>query len=99
MNCMQRALRQMDAGSKGFWRFLGVAAVLVMSLCASAVVTPALASDYSGALSVSWDNDETMGSDNNYTHGGFISWATNEVNSYGSDSFVRKWDDFWSFLP
>jgi hypothetical protein len=97
---MQRAPRQQEARRKGSWRiFLGIGAISVMSLCTSAVATPALASDYSGALSVSWDNDETMGSDNNYTHGGFISWATNEVNSYDSDGFVRKWADFWSFLP
>lgn len=78
---------------------MGVVVMSVMCLCASTLATPALASDYSGVLSVSFDNDETMGSDNNYTHGGFISWATNEVSSYDSGSFVRKWADFWSFLP
>lgn len=55
--------------------------------------------DYDGVLSITIDNDEQMGSDNNYTHGGIVSWATNEVSTYAEDNFVRKWANFWSFLP
>ena len=75
---------------------LSVSALIIGTLlgCASPPTR-----DYDGVLSITVDNDEQMGSDNNYTHGGIVSWATNEVSTYAEDSFVRKWANFWSFLP
>ncbi len=55
--------------------------------------------NYDGAFSILLDNDETTGSDNNYTSGVGFSWATNKVGTYEQGSFVRGWADFWSFLP
>ena len=39
------------------------------------------------------------GSDNNYTNGIGVGWSTDEAGTYGEESFVRRWTDFWSFLP
>ena len=54
---------------------------------------------YDGAFSVLIENDTITGSDNNYTNGIGFSWTSNEVGHYDSDSFVRQWAEFWSFLP
>jgi len=100
MDGISKATRKSGVRVAKNWRMrLAVVFVYTIGLHASIGATVVSAEDYNGALSVSWDNDETMGSDNNYSHGGFISWATNEVGTYDSGSFVRKWADFWSFLP
>lgn len=54
---------------------------------------------YQGVVSVVIENDFFTGSDNNYTNGIGFSWTSAEVKAYDSDSFVRQWTDFWSFLP
>lgn len=74
-------------------------ALVTLSVCALIGCSSPSTRDYDGVLSVTVDNDEQMGSDNNYTHGGVVSWATNEIRTYGEDSFARKWVNFWSFLP
>jgi len=48
---------------------------------------------------VTIENDSFTGSDNNYTNGIGVGWSTAEVGTYGDGSFVRRWADFWSFLP
>ncbi len=82
-------------------RRIGRASVALLALGLSVLMGCATASarDYNGVLSVTNENDEQMGSDNNYTNGGVISWASNEINAYDENSFVRKWARFWSFLP
>jgi hypothetical protein len=38
-------------------------------------------------------------SDNNYTNGVGLSWASADLDTYGDESFVRKWGRLWGFLP
>ncbi len=73
----------------------------LVALCACVLVGCAGSStrDYDGVLSITNQNDEQTGSDNNYTNGAVISWASNEVSEYEEGSFVRNWARFWSFLP
>jgi hypothetical protein len=52
-----------------------------------------------GALTVTLENDSFTGSDNNYTNGLGISWASSAIETYDERSFVRRWGQFWSFLP
>jgi hypothetical protein len=54
---------------------------------------------HGGALTLTLENDTFTGSDNNYTNGLGIGWSTDEVGTYDEESFVRRWSDFWSFLP
>jgi len=54
---------------------------------------------YRGALTVTVENDVATGSDNNYTNGIGMSWVSNATKTYDEKSFVRRWGDFWSFLP
>ena len=54
---------------------------------------------HDGALTLTIENDTFTGSDNNYTNGIGLGWSTDEVETYGDQSFVRRWVDFWSFLP
>jgi len=55
--------------------------------------------EHNGALTLTIENDSFTGSDNNYTNGIGVGWSTAEVGTYGDGSFVRRWADFWSFLP
>jgi hypothetical protein len=55
--------------------------------------------EHDGALTLTIENDSFIGSDNNYTNGVGLGWSTDEVGIYGEDSFVRRWTEFWSFLP
>jgi len=57
------------------------------------------AAAYRGALTVTVENDVATGSDNNYTNGIGVSWVSNAIDTYEKESFVRRWGDFWSFLP
>jgi hypothetical protein len=52
-----------------------------------------------GALTFTLENDVFTGSDNNYTNGVGISWASNATDTYSERSLVRRWAQFWSFLP
>jgi hypothetical protein len=54
---------------------------------------------YDGALTVTFENDTLTGSDNNYTNGIGFSWVSNAIGSYEPTSPVRRWGEFWSFLP
>jgi hypothetical protein len=51
------------------------------------------------ALTLTFENDLVTGSDNNYTNGLGITWVSRELDTYEPDSFVRKWERLWSFLP
>ncbi len=52
-----------------------------------------------GAWTVSLENDVLTGSDNNYSNGMGLSWVSADTASYEKESFVRRWGEFWSFLP
>jgi hypothetical protein len=54
---------------------------------------------HGGALTVTLENDTFSGSDNNYTNGLGLSWVSNAIDIYDERSFVRRWGQFWSFLP
>ena len=53
---------------------------------------------YRGALTVTLEND-VGSSDNNYTNGVGLTWVSNAIDTYEEGSFVRRWGEFWSFLP
>ena len=54
---------------------------------------------HGGAWTVTVENDMGTGSDNNYTNGVGLSWVSNAIDTYEERSFVRRWGQFWSFLP
>ena len=54
---------------------------------------------YEGALTITLENDVFTGSDNNYTNGLGLTWVSNAIGTYEETSFVRRWGEFWSFLP
>ena len=62
--------------------------------CAAQTTAP-----YRGAWTATLENDTFTGSDNNYTNGLGVSWVSNAIDTYEKESFVRRWGDFWSFLP
>ncbi|HSQ09776.1 MAG TPA: lipid A deacylase LpxR family protein [Burkholderiaceae bacterium] len=73
--------------------------VLVALLLSSAVDCAAQSTaPYRGALTVTLEND-VGSSDNNYTNGLGLTWVSNAINTYDEGSFVRRWGEFWSFLP
>lgn len=53
---------------------------------------------YGGAWTVTWENDIGH-SDNNYTNGLGLTWVSKSIDSYEERNFVRRWGEFWSFLP
>jgi hypothetical protein len=57
------------------------------------------AEPHRGAWTVTLENDVLTGSDNNYTNGLGVSWVSSAINTYDEGSFVRRWGEFWSFLP
>jgi hypothetical protein len=52
-----------------------------------------------GAWTLTLENDAPTGSDNNYTNGTGLSWVSNDIDTYDQGGFVRRWGEFWSFLP
>ena len=84
----------MSIKSKSGW-------VTVLGICAMGGALPAAAAGESGksAMTFTIDNDFLTGSDNNYTNGFGLSYVSAEIDSYGEDSFLRKWSNVWSFLP
>lgn len=48
---------------------------------------------------VSVENDFFTGSDDNYTNGVSVTWASDELDAYAADDFPRKWARYWDFLP
>ncbi len=77
---------------------LKVALVALVSCCAVGCVTQSTGA-YDGAMTITVENDTFTGTDNNYTNGIGATWNSNEISTYGDERFVRKWADFWSFLP
>lgn len=75
-----------------------VALVALVACCAVGCVTQSTGT-YDGAMTITVENDTFTGSDNNYTNGIGGTWNSNEINTYADERFVRKWADFWSFLP
>ena len=49
---------------------------------------------YSGAWTVTIENDVTTGSDNNYTNGIGLSWVSKAIDTYEERSPVRRWGEF-----
>lgn len=60
---------------------------------------PASAAEDTAALTLTLENDILTSSDNNYTNGFGVSWVSNDLQSYGEDGFLGRWNEFWSFLP
>jgi lipid A 3-O-deacylase len=52
-----------------------------------------------GAWTLTLENDVLTGSDNNYTNGVGMSWVSADTARYDKGSLVRRWSEFWSFLP
>ena len=52
-----------------------------------------------GAWTLTVENDTFTGSDNNYTNGLGVTWVSKPIDTYEEPSLVRRWGDFWSFLP
>jgi hypothetical protein len=61
--------------------------------CAAQATAP-----YRGALTLTVEND-VGSSDNNYSNGVGLTWVSNDITTYEKESFVRRWGEFWSFLP
>ncbi len=75
--------------------------LISVALLSSCVVDCAAQSpaSYRGALTVTVENDVATGSDNNYSNGVGVTWVSNSIDTYEERSFVRRWGEFWSFLP
>ena len=75
---------------------LAAVALLTFSVidCAAQSTSP-----YRGALTVTVENDVATGSDNNYTNGIGLTWVSDAIDTYEERSIVRRWGEFWSFLP
>ncbi len=71
--------------------------IALISVCAVGSPIHALAA--SEALTLTIENDVFTGSDNNYTNGIGLTWVSKDIKSYAEDSPIRKWGQFWSFLP
>ncbi|MGZ9032357.1 MAG: lipid A deacylase LpxR family protein [Burkholderiaceae bacterium] len=54
---------------------------------------------HGGAWTLTVENDIGTGSDNNYTNGFGVTWVSKSIDTYEEQSFVRRWGQFWSFLP
>ena len=78
----------------GFW----LTALVMLSLGTTESIAQSTPS-YSGAVTVTIENDVLTGTDNNYTNGLGVTWVSNAIDTYDEASFVRKWGRFWSFLP
>ena len=72
--------------------------VTALGICALGGAIPAAAAGES-AMTFTLDNDILTGSDDNYTNGFGLTYVSADIDSYGEDSFIRKWSKAWSFLP
>jgi lipid A 3-O-deacylase len=73
---------------------------LLMVLSCAVLTCPAQETpSHGGAWTFTLENDVFTGSDNNYTNGLGVSWVSNAIDTYDERSFVRRWGEFWSFLP
>jgi hypothetical protein len=75
-----------------------VAQAVLLSLCAFGCLSQSVAA-YDGAMTLIVENDTFTGSDDNYTNGIGFSWASDDLDTYGRESFLNKWGRFWAFLP
>nr|NJM02881.1 lipid A deacylase LpxR family protein [Desulfobacula sp.] len=75
-----------------------VAQAVLLSLYAVGCLTQPVAA-YDGAMTLIIENDTFTGSDDNYTNGVGFSWASDDLDTYGRESFLNKWGRFWAFLP
>ena len=73
--------------------------LMVSSLCVAGVATPADAAETKGAITLTLENDVLTGSDDAYTNGLGVTWVSNDLDAYDDTSAVRRWGEFWSFLP
>lgn len=71
----------------------------VLLTCGTADCAAQSTEPYHGAWTVTLENDMFTGSDSNYTNGFGVSWVSKEIGTYDEQSFVRRWGQFWSFLP
>lgn len=78
----------------GLWLTSIVLLTLSAVECTAQTATPDR-----GAWTVTWENDIASGSDNNYTNGIGLSWVSKAIDSYDERSLIRRWGEFWSFLP
>jgi lipid A 3-O-deacylase len=87
-----------DAGGDGMKTSVWLISVVLLSSgavdCAAQSTAP-----YRGAWTVTVENDRETGSDNNYSNGVGVTWVSNAIDTYEERSFVRRWGEFWSFLP
>jgi hypothetical protein len=72
--------------------------IALLSLAATDGIAQSTA-PYRGAWTVTVENDRATGSDNNYSNGVGVTWISNAIGTYEEQSFVRRWGEFWSFLP
>jgi lipid A 3-O-deacylase len=77
----------------------GVKTALAALALSCAVACPMQSNAADAAITLTVENDLVTGSDNNYTNGIGLSWVSKELNTYESESFVRKWAQLWAFLP
>lgn len=63
------------------------------------VQAPAAASPDRGSLTVTFANDLFAQSDGNFSNGVGFLWTSSAVDDLGRESFLKRYADFWSFLP
>jgi len=68
--------------------------LLIASLCSANG-----ANGHDGAFTFTIENDIVTGSDSDYSNGAAISWVSDNIESYGTESSVRRWSNLWDFLP
>ena len=54
---------------------------------------------YGGALTATLENDVHTGYVFYHTNGVGLTWVSNSIDVYDEGSLVRRWGEFWSFLP
>jgi hypothetical protein len=79
---------------------IGKTSLALLLLCcgASGCVTNSSAV-HDASLTFTLENDTFTGSDNNYTNGLGVSWASAELDTYDDDRFVSRWGNAFEFLP
>ena len=78
---------------------LRVGLLVTSLLCALGLVGKAAASESGGAVTLTVENDVLTGTDDNYTNGLGITWVSDDLDTYDEKEPVRRWGQFWSFLP
>ena len=81
------------------WRLAAALALLAQAVGGVADCAAQSPRAYDGAWTLTLDNDIASGTDNNYTNGFGVSWMSSDIRTHDDQSLVRRWGDFWSFLP